>query len=55
MFDRCPKHRDAEINRPSSVLKSIPDGEPANTAIVTGPNGVDNLTNKILLLLLSVG
>jgi hypothetical protein len=55
VFDRCLKHRDTEVNRPSNVLNSITNGEPANTAIVTEPGGADNLTNKVLLWLLFVG
>ena len=33
------EHRDAEINHLSSVLEPITNGEPADTAIVTGPSG----------------
>ena len=33
------EHRDAEVNHLSSVLKPITNGEPADTAIVTGPSG----------------
>ncbi|MFY4814849.1 Cdc6/Cdc18 family protein [Haloarcula sp. AONF1] len=33
------EHRDAEVNHLSSVLEPITNGEPANTAIVTGPSG----------------
>ena len=33
------EHRDAEVNRLSSVLKPIANGEPADTAVVTGPSG----------------
>ena len=32
------EHRDAEVNL-SSVLEPITNGEPADTAIVTGPSG----------------
>jgi len=31
------EHRDAEVNHLSSVLKPITSGEPADTAVVTGP------------------
>ncbi|OYR44022.1 MULTISPECIES: Cdc6/Cdc18 family protein [unclassified Halorubrum] len=34
------EHRDAEVNHLSSVLEPIANGEPADTAIVTGPSGV---------------
>jgi len=33
------EHRDAELNHLSSVLEPITNGEPADTAIVTGPSG----------------
>ena len=33
------EHRDAEVNHLSSVLEPLIDGEPADTAIVTGPSG----------------
>ena len=33
------EHRDAEINHLSSVLEPITNGEPADTAVVTGPSG----------------
>jgi len=33
------EHRDAEVNHLSSVLEPITNGEPADTAIVTGPSG----------------
>jgi orc1/cdc6 family replication initiation protein len=33
------EHRDAEVNHLSSVLEPIANGEPAHTAIVTGPSG----------------
>ena len=33
------EHRDAEVNHLSSVLETITNGEPADTAIVTGPSG----------------
>ncbi|MDS0284479.1 Cdc6/Cdc18 family protein [Haloarcula onubensis] len=33
------EHRDAEVNHLSSVLEPITTGEPADTAIVTGPSG----------------
>jgi len=33
------EHRDAEVNHLSSVLKPFTNGEPADTAIVTGPSG----------------
>jgi len=33
------EHRDAEVNHLSSVLKPITNGEPADTAVVTGPSG----------------
>jgi orc1/cdc6 family replication initiation protein len=33
------EHRDAEVNHLSSVLEPIADGEPAATAVVTGPSG----------------
>jgi orc1/cdc6 family replication initiation protein len=33
------EHRDAEVNHLSSVLEPITDGEPADTALVTGPSG----------------
>jgi len=33
------EHRDAEVNHLSSVLNPITNGEPAETAIVTGPSG----------------
>jgi len=33
------EHRDAEVNPLSSVLELITNGEPADTAIVTGPSG----------------
>jgi len=31
------EHRDAKVNHFSSVLEPITNGEPADTAIVTGP------------------
>ncbi|WP_254280580.1 Cdc6/Cdc18 family protein [Haloarcula marina] len=34
------EHRDAEVNHLSSVLRPITEGEPADTAVVTGPSGV---------------
>ena len=34
------EHRDTEVNHLSSVLEPITNGEPADTAIVTGPSGV---------------
>jgi orc1/cdc6 family replication initiation protein len=34
------EHRDAEVNHLSTVLEPITYGEPADTAIVTGPSGV---------------
>ncbi|MFW5900884.1 MAG: Cdc6/Cdc18 family protein, partial [Halodesulfurarchaeum sp.] len=34
------EHRDAEVNHLSSVLDPITNGEPADTAIVSGPSGV---------------
>ena len=34
------EHRNAEVNHLSSVLEPITNGEPADTAIVTGPSGV---------------
>ncbi|MFC6974309.1 orc1/cdc6 family replication initiation protein [Halomicroarcula sp. GCM10025709] len=34
------EHRDAEVNHLSTVLQPITDGEPADTAVVTGPSGV---------------
>ena len=34
------EHRDAEVNHLSSVLKPLTEGEPADTAVVTGPSGV---------------
>jgi orc1/cdc6 family replication initiation protein len=34
------EHRDAEVNHLSSVLEPITNGEPADTAVVTGPSGV---------------
>jgi orc1/cdc6 family replication initiation protein len=34
------EHRDAEVNHLSSVLEPITNGEPADTAIVTGPSGI---------------
>ena len=33
------EHRDAEVNHLSSILEPITNGEPADTAIVTGPSG----------------
>ncbi len=33
------EHRDAEVNHLSSILKPITSGEPAETAVVTGPSG----------------
>jgi len=33
------EHRDAEVNHLSTVLEPITNGDPANTAIVTGPSG----------------
>ena len=33
------EHRDAEVNHLSSVLRPITNGEPADTAVVTGPSG----------------
>ena len=33
------EHRDPEVNHLSSVLKPITSGEPADTAVVTGPSG----------------
>ncbi|WP_436909017.1 Cdc6/Cdc18 family protein [Halosimplex marinum] len=33
------EHRDAEVNHLSSVLDPITEGEPADTALVTGPSG----------------
>jgi len=33
------EHRDAEVNHLSSVLDPITNGEPADTAVVTGPSG----------------
>jgi orc1/cdc6 family replication initiation protein len=33
------EHRDAEVNHLSSVLEPITNGEPADTALVTGPSG----------------
>ncbi len=33
------EHRDAEVNHLSSILKPITTGEPADTAIVSGPSG----------------
>ena len=33
------EHRDSEVNHLSSVLRPLADGEPAETAIVTGPSG----------------
>ena len=33
------EHRDAEVNHLSNVLEPITNGEPADTAIVTGPSG----------------
>jgi len=33
------EHRDAEVNHLSSVLEPITNGEPADTAVVTGPSG----------------
>ena len=33
------EHRDAEVNHLFSVLEPITNGEPADTAIVTGPSG----------------
>jgi len=33
------EHRDPEVNHLSSVLEPITNGEPADTAIVTGPSG----------------
>ena len=33
------EHRDAEVNHLSSVLEPLTNGEPADTAIVTGPSG----------------
>ncbi len=37
------EHRDTEVNHLSSVLEPITNGESADTAIVTGPNGVDKI------------
>ncbi len=34
------EHRDAEVNHLSTILEPITSGEPADTAIVTGPSGV---------------
>ncbi len=34
------EHRDAEVNHLSTVLQPITDGEPADTAVVTGASGV---------------
>ena len=34
------EHRDAEVNHLSAVLEPLTDGEPAETALVTGPSGV---------------
>ena len=34
------EHRDAEVNHLSSVLEPITKGDPAETALVTGPSGV---------------
>ncbi|MFC7116553.1 Cdc6/Cdc18 family protein [Natronoarchaeum sp. GCM10025703] len=33
------EHRDAQVNHLSSVLEPITNGEPADTALVTGPSG----------------
>ena len=33
------EHRDAEVNHLSSILEPVTNGEPADTAIVTGPSG----------------
>jgi Cdc6-like AAA superfamily ATPase len=33
------EHRDAEVNHLSSVLEPVTNGDPADTAIVTGPSG----------------
>jgi len=33
------EHRDPEVNHLSSVLRPLTDGDPAETAIVTGPSG----------------
>ena len=33
------EHRESEVNHLSSVLKPITSGEPADTAVVTGPSG----------------
>jgi orc1/cdc6 family replication initiation protein len=33
------EHRDAEVTHLSSVLRPLTDGDPADTAIVTGPSG----------------
>jgi orc1/cdc6 family replication initiation protein len=33
------EHRDAEVNHLSSVLEPITNGDPADTAVVTGPSG----------------
>ena len=33
------EHRDAEVNHLSIVLEPVTNGEPADTAIVTGPSG----------------
>ena len=33
------EHRDSEVDHLSSVLQPITNGEPADTAIVTGPSG----------------
>jgi orc1/cdc6 family replication initiation protein len=33
------EHRDGEVNHLSSVLRPLTDGDPADTAIVTGPSG----------------
>lgn len=33
------EHRDAEVNHLSSVLEPVTNGDPADTAVVTGPSG----------------
>ncbi|WP_135665727.1 Cdc6/Cdc18 family protein [Halorhabdus rudnickae] len=37
------EHRDAEVNHLSSILEPITNGEPAETAIVTGPSGTGKI------------
>jgi len=37
------EHRDAKVNHLSSVLEPITNGEPADTAIVTGPSGAGKI------------